>query len=265
MSTINNYLQKHETQDTHIDVLPMLHSCECFDSRLIIESGQLEPRLCNVFNEKLLYFFYGKPSYPVGEKAVGNRTDIEYCPVCFIVNPQKVKIYRVFPFDTGAFSAGKYNGFLHRNMQIDEFELDNSIESILKYITIFFRNNDNYIRGQTIINTKGHDPYIDGLISILNAQGTHEIDDRAHTVEVISQECIFLNDAIECVIIPEDLLREDRIKAFLEQYNIRHMEYTVRTLTAPSRYNEVVFEKVMEYLKFREDGNKFQKGGKIGA
>ena len=258
MSTLNDYLQQHKIKSSHIDILPMLHSCECFDSRLIIESGQLETRLCKVFNKDLLYFFYGKPSYPVGEKVVGNRTDIEYCPVCFIVNPQKVKIYRVFPFDTGAFSAEKYDDFFHRNMQLGEFELDSSLKAILTYIAIFFESNDNYIRGQTVIGIKENNPYINGLISILNAQGTHKIDDRAHTVEVISQECVSLKDAVECVIIPEDLLREDSIKAFLDQYNIRQMEYTVRTLTAPSRYNEVVFEKVMEYLKIR-------KGGKISA
>ena len=54
MSTLNDYLQQHKIKSSHIDILPMLHSCECFDSRLIIESGQLETRLCKVFNKDLL-------------------------------------------------------------------------------------------------------------------------------------------------------------------------------------------------------------------
>lgn len=256
--TLSDYLSQRKVRNTNIEVLPLLHSCECFDGRSIIESERLDASPCKVFKENLLYFFYGKPSYPVGEKISGNRTDIEYCPVCFIVNPQKVKIYRVFPFDTGAFSAGKYAKFLHRRMQIDDFEINGSVDSILKYISTFFGSNDNYIRGRAIINEKAFDPYIDGLTSILNARGEEEIDDRAHTIEITSQNSILLSEAIECVVMPEDLLREDSIKAFLDCNNIFHLEYTVRTLTAPSKYNEVVFERVMDYLKFR-------KGGEIGA
>ena len=105
MSTIRDYLSQHQEKNIISEVFPMMHSCECFDSRLIIKSERLESRPCKVLNKDVLYFFYGKPSYPVGEKVEGNRTDIEYCPVCFIVNPDKVKIYRVFPFDTGAFNA----------------------------------------------------------------------------------------------------------------------------------------------------------------
>lgn len=67
------------------DVLPIMHSCDGFDCESIIEDMYLKPTMCPVFNEELLYFFYGKPSYPVGEKEQYNRTDELCCPVCFII------------------------------------------------------------------------------------------------------------------------------------------------------------------------------------
>lgn len=251
MSIISNYISQHLVPINIAEQLPLMHSCECFDSRNIFESGQIEARSCKVFGEKLLYFFYGKPSYPVGEKIKENRTDIEYCPVCFIVSLDEIEIYKVFPFDTGAFKANRYAEFLHRNMRLDDFELTSSRSGIQEYIQIFFGNNQNYIQGEAIIKNVLESPCVKALVSILNATSNTSFDERANTVEVISHKSILLKDAVECVILPENLLRDSCIEEYLSKNGISHMEYTVRKLTAPSRYNEVVFDRAMEYIKKR--------------
>ena len=93
MSIIQDYLKSHpEYNNAALPLLPLMHSCECFDARNILTAQELEARFCNVFKERLLYFYYGKPSYPVGEKVKAFRTDLEYLPVCFIVDLQKVLI-----------------------------------------------------------------------------------------------------------------------------------------------------------------------------
>ena len=252
MSAVRDYVSQQSVSINENDRLPLMHSCECFDSRLIIQSERLEARMCSVFEKNLLYFFYGKPSYPVGEKVEGNRTDIEYCPVCFIVPIDKVAIYEAYPFDTGAFKTKRYKKFMHRNMELSEFELVNSCEGIQEYVKAFFGDNENYIHGNAIVHVEPDDPYIAALIRLLNATGTHSIDERANTVEIITRENVSIKNAVECVIIPENLLRDTKIKNFLDQNGIRHIEYTVRRLTAPSRYNAVVFEKAMEYIRMRK-------------
>ena len=249
MSTVSNFVSRRFPIISASEQLPLMHSCECFDSRSIIASEQLEARMCRVFHKKMLYFFYGKPSYPVGEKVSGNRTDIEYCPVCFIVPLDKVKIYKAYPFDTGAFDANKYHDFTHRSMKLDDFELSNSCDGVQQYVKVFFGNNENYIHGSAIVRGPHEDPYVDALVRILNATGSFEVDERANTVEVISCDDVSVRDSVECVILPENLLRDVSIREFLDKNRIYHMEYTVRRLTAPSRYNEVVFEKAMEYIR----------------
>lgn len=238
-----------EENDEHIrpDLLPFVHSCEGYNGKSIIESGKLKATDCKEFNEKLLYFFYGKPSYPVGEKNQTKRTDDLYCPVCFIVNPQKVSIYRVFPFDSGAFKAKRYTDFLHRDMKIDDFELENNTEQIQAYISVIFNNNNNYIEG---VAYKQESTYLEikSFLNMLNAKGAFDIDERANTVEIISKENIEIKNTVECVILPKSLMKIKEVNNFFVDNKIEYKTYTVRRLTPPMRYNELVFELVMEYL-----------------
>lgn len=152
MSIIQDYLKSHpEYNNAALPLLPLMHSCECFDARNILTAQELEARFCNVFKERLLYFYYGKPSYPVGEKVKAFRTDLEYLPVCFIVDLQKVLIHKVYPFDSGAFFGNVYEDFLHRHMTIDDFELSNDEEGIKSYLSFMFGNNENYFDGTAIV------------------------------------------------------------------------------------------------------------------
>lgn len=254
MSALKDYLAKYPDAPCTLKKLPLMHSCDCSACRRIIDDDSLKICNCKVFNEDLLYFFYGKPSYPVSEKIENNRTDFEYCPICFIAPLEKVSLYKVHPFDTGAFCANMYKDFFHHSMGIEEFELDNTVDSILKYISIFFGNNENYIMGQSTVlpsSVAADDPVIKGLVSLLTSTGAFQFDERANTIEIMSRNSIPISTSIECVILPENLLRVSSINRFLQDNNIYHMEYTVRLRTAPSRYNEVVFEKAMEYIKMR--------------
>lgn len=254
MSALNDYISSYAPASYTLEKLPLMHSCDCSACRQIIRGGSLEVRDCKVFKEKLLYFFYGKPSYPVSEKITTNRTDFEYCPVCFIVPLDKVSLYKIHPFDTGAFDANMYKDFFHHSMSIEEFELDNTVDSILQYIKVFYGNNDNYICGKATIASSTDDPCINGLINLLTATGAFQFDERANTVEIMSSTSVPINTVVECIILPENLLRVPFIAKYLNDNKIFHMEYTVRLRTAPSRYNEVVFEKAMEYIKMRKGG-----------
>ena len=256
MSRLGLYINEQKSVTTQLTVLPLFHSCECYDSIQVFQDLQLTARHCKVFGEDLLYFFYGKPAYPAGEEIEGNRTDCDYCPVCFVVDPHKVNIDRVFPFDSGAFKKKKYKDFMFRRTKLEDYLLDSSLDAILDYITLFYTSNHNYIRGIASNSLPQRSPQIDGLIRLLHATGTLNIDERSHTVEVITKDNVQLLEAVECVILPEDLLRDDSVREFFDCNNILHLEYTVRALTPPSRYNEAVFDKVMDFLKARnQDGD----------
>lgn len=241
------YIEKNNSGKNKPVLLPFMHSCEAYDGKRIIESDELQARYCKVFDQNLLYFFYGKPSYPVGEKCENKRTDDLYCPVCFIINPKAVSIYKIFPFDSGAFKGNRYDDFLHRGMQIEDFELDTNVNAILKYITTIFDTNENYIEG---IACKKESDYleVDAFLNLLNAKGAFDIDERANTVEIISKDSVKIKDVVECIILPKSLMIKKEIYEFIVNNNIQYKTYNVRKLTPPMRYNETVFNLVMEFL-----------------
>lgn len=246
-SLLTKYIEENNSLERP-RLLPFMHSCEGYSGKLIIEDNELRTEHCKVFNENLLYFFYGKPSYPVGEKNADNRTDDLCCPVCFVVDPKKISIYRIFPFDSGAFKEKRYVHFLHKGMKIEDFELENNIESILSYVSVIFDNNSNYVTG---ISCKHESDYIeiDSFLNLLNAKGAFDIDERANTIEIISNRSVKVNDVVECIILPKSLMKRTEIYEFIVNNNIRYKTYNVRRLTSPVRYNEIVFELVMEYLE----------------
>lgn len=245
-SLLTKFIEENDIEKK-LELLPFLHSCEGYNGEKIIIGNELRTTNCKVFNEDLLYFFYGKPSYPVGEKNETKRTDNLYCPVCFIVNPKKVPIYRVFPFDSGAFKGGKYKDFLHRDMQIEDFELESNVDAILSYIATVFSDNKKYIDG---FACKKESDYleIEAFLNLLNAKGSFDIDERANTVEIISKESVKIKDVIECIILPESLMERKEVSKFIKNNNIKYKTYFVRRFTLPMRYSETIFNLVMEYL-----------------
>lgn len=242
------YITEKGGYTTLPEPLPIMHSCEGFDFESIVENGKLRPSLCPVFNEELLYFFYGKPSYPVGEKEKVNRTDVMCCPVCLIIDIEKIDIFRAFPFDSGAFENKMYLQFLHRHMKIERFEIDNNCDAIRAYISLVFGNNWNYIHG-IAKETEAENTYVNALLKMLSANGGFEIDERSNTVEVLSKQCIDIEKEVRGIVLPDELMRKKEISKFIIDNNIEYRTYEVRNMTAPTRYNEIVFQLSMQLIR----------------
>lgn len=254
MSKIEEYLScfMHGGSSV-IPLLPLMHSCECFNARKILNERELKTQYCKVFGENLLYFYYGKPSYPVGEKVDRYRTDAEYSPVCFLLDARKVQIYKVYPFDSGAFFNDIYSDFFHRNMRINDFELPCTIEGINTYLSFMFGDNENYFDGIAIKRNSVGDPYFDALLTMMTAEGSMKFDERARTVEVISKENVQLKDALKCVILPSNLLRDANIKNFFVKSKIKTIQYKVRPLVHPIRYYDQIFELAFKYIEEQKE------------
>ncbi|MBE6586120.1 MAG: hypothetical protein E7645_06310 [Ruminococcaceae bacterium] len=153
-----------------------------------------------------------------------------------------------YPFDSGAYENELYKNFLHRRMNIKEFEIPSNIESIQKYITTFFGNNQQYIDGQALpLNDTGN-RYVDALISLLAVRGGEKFDERAHTIEVICNESLCLKDVVKCIVLPINLLRDETVLQYLKDNDIEYITYKVKPLVHPTKYYGVISEKVEEYI-----------------
>jgi len=132
-----------------IELLPLCHTTtegfflNIYDSKTIKAEKQ-----CPVYNEFLVYFFYGKPSYLV-EKELENYTDDPPITLIYNVNDLKNhKIKRIVPFDSGGFSRYK----IKRGYDLGNFTHDSpEIISLKGIIKLLYQNNECYLKDQVDI------------------------------------------------------------------------------------------------------------------
>src|SRR4051794_38754532 len=97
--------------------LPFTHITRAYSFDEMLDGETLEPTLCDVFKEPLVYLFYSRPAYRAKQ---GNNARLEFeWPIVFLFDAEKIApIKRVFPFDSGAFSLGLYEAFFDRKAKI---------------------------------------------------------------------------------------------------------------------------------------------------
>src|SRR5215218_641104 len=109
--------------------LPLFHNCDGLSFRDILSVDQLKPSKCSVFNEDLLYFFYGRPAYRAVKDGNAVSSNSLY-PICIVVRPDApLSPVRIAPFDTGAFAKGMYSGFMNPRMNRADFFAEPSTAS----------------------------------------------------------------------------------------------------------------------------------------
>ena len=118
--------------------LPLIHTSRCEFLNSFTASHTLEPRLCNVFSESLVYLFYGRPAYR-SQRGGRYGEPIALCPVCFVFKPHTVSssIHRVFPCDSGAVTSARFEPEL-RAADLTELSLKPEIESARRLVSLIF-------------------------------------------------------------------------------------------------------------------------------
>lgn len=118
--------------------LPLIHNTDLFYFREIRTKGRLLPTECPVYDEQLLYFFYGRPSYRPHAK-LETVTANAFLPICLVMSRTILnKAMRMVAFDTGAFSNRMMHPPIHDGMDKSEFELSVSPDAPMKLIKIFY-------------------------------------------------------------------------------------------------------------------------------
>jgi hypothetical protein len=205
--------------------LPLLHTCDAFSLRSILESMTLIPKKCDVFNLDLLYTYYGLPSYRTNfEKSTINPA---YYMICIILESDKFSdFYKIYPFDSGAFEKlpEMKERFFHHQSDILEFEIESSISSVKKVIKTFYDTNDNYIAQNPQI-TKEFSQFDFEAMSysnLINNKTDGILDDRASSIEIIFDRNIPLNkNTVKQVIIPNCFKDDPKIMSLLkDNFNI---------------------------------------------
>lgn len=232
--------------------LPYFHSCSGKAFRSILASGKIEKRQCNVFDEELVYFFYGKPAYRMPDLE-GNTRDSSRFPVCFVLSDlEDSSIKRVFPFDTGAMAYGIYEDVCGPEVNPMKFEIGADRNAISLFLGYLYANEADYFhaRPQKSMEDVGALLFeLQQILSFIVNYVQSNWDSRAHTVEVQQdQEVDILAAPIEAVILPESFLNDARVTDYLHNNSIIPIDYSIHK-SNPRNATEVLFDNAKRYLQ----------------
>lgn len=246
------YLNPIASCDLPAPVMPLVHVCDCHALRSIIINGQLQPAMCNVYSESLLYFFYGRPSYRVNNGDLPVNIPALF-PSCLIIDPALVSdIKRIYPFDTGAFKAGLYSGLVHKNSKCDDYIFDNNLLFIQKYIGLFYNSNKNYYDGRPVITLPSLPPMgfeLQALLNLISQKSASAVDDRGFTIEIQSGSAArFSAGLVKAIVIPESVLEDEKLSNYVYDNEVEVITYG-GFRAEPSHLTTVIISKVRDYYQ----------------
>jgi hypothetical protein len=234
--------------------LPLVHSTDLYCFRDIRQSGKLEPTKCDVYREeRLLYFFYGRPSYRPHLRK-GTVTASAFLPICLVMSRTIInKAVRMMPFDTGAFERKMMHPPMHDAMRKEEFELDTASDAPTKTINVFYGNESNYYNAKAKPQIQGcdhlEDLEIDCYFRLLHHRANTEPDDRVSAIEVQIGSPIGLTGHVHAAILPKPFLHpRSGIAELVERWGGLAIPYNVKEEFVPREIQGAIFDRLTEYL-----------------
>lgn len=239
--------------------LPLVHTTRCEVLPHIVANHELRSvTLCDVFNEHLIYFFYGRPAYrhTLGSEPSGN---LDLCPVCFVFKTHTIgsSVKRVFACDSGGVHNGYFEHYLHPPDR-DEMQLETTLDSARKLVPLVFGDNENYFLG----NAKAACPpsFAPGSPAArFHALLTDTVpiagDDRRSAIEVQMDSPVALDHHLLYVILPGELLDQAGTReAILQKWQAEPIGYDIYKYRQPHEYRTTICDIVKE---------RFEKGRRL--
>lgn len=197
--------------------LPLSHLtiARYFDS--IINAGKLEPRMCDVFKEKLIYLFYGGVLYRTANKPTRNASEL---PIVFVFHPSLLRfVERYYPFDTGALAKryyGEWSDIL--TPYAEGFKIcgkgDYTVPSQMVYH--LYQNNTRYLNGKLNNGIKNKPEPLPQLFDFLNADlSAYGVDHRQLAIEAHCKQAIPFDNALLWVGYPD--IKTKKFSALFEK------------------------------------------------
>ena len=192
------------------NLMPLTHISGGFGAQDIVSSGTIETRKCKVMNEELIYSFYGRAGYRVGETGAINLEG--YCPFCFVLDGNLLnKSEAIFPFDTGAYENRIFKPYMGDSVSYSDFEISHDTSLPNKLISTVFQNKENYfnadkakINDKDTVSSAG-DMHVQSYISLISAPNRNGPDDRVSSIEVLFSKNINISQNLKAIIVPHTL------------------------------------------------------------
>lgn len=195
------------------------HTTNAIRFRAMADSGECKVRRCGVFDEDLLYFFYGRPAYRMEDVPMAKAASQ---PVVLLFDPLLVDSgKRLYPFDSGAFHDNRLDRWMDPEMELPAFALKCGSEGATRFVAAFFESNDNYLRTQVRKDLKqyGGEFEVSALVRLFVAAADcnpdQPADDRRMALELQFDKTVSLRSAaLMGVIYPDELVQAKWFKSF---------------------------------------------------
>lgn len=192
------YVEEHAPANP---ILPVTHVMDVLQLEDRFDVDCIDPERCDVYDEDIVYLFYGRPSFRPNMGASSSTLEHQE-PVCFIFKPQSaVSIDRLYPFDTGAHHLKFYDAVLNKRMKRDDFLLRSTMETARKAVSAFFGSNLNYlIASPKQIDTAELDQRCAAYVHLIGDKTQRDADDRSSALELQSKDAVVIKDNLLAVI-----------------------------------------------------------------
>lgn len=233
------------------ELLPFVHTCDCFSFREIFNSGFIVPQYCDVFNEELSYYFYGRPSYRVNNSSCSNLPF--YFPVCFVISPECIgKIKYMYPFDTGAYKKGFYSNYISNRSVVTDYKLNNSLDFLRKFINFFYNNNKNYYDGKANVEIDKVDAMayeIQSIYALINSKEQSQTDNRCQTIEIQMEDKLSIKmGGIKAIVLPGAIVSSAGVSEYIYDNDIELITYSLNR-SSPCEITPLIIEKVRDFYQ----------------
>jgi hypothetical protein len=236
-------------------VLSLVHTSDFCRLRGIQEKDRLVAAEDKRFNkERLLYFFYGRPSYRVNPQVSNTRVST-FAPVAFVLKKDCAwNGTRLHPFDTDAFIDGRMQTTIHSEFGREDFELAAVPESAQALVSAFYENNKNYIDCNPTINLdvnaliKNRQLQVETYFDLLHSAPNDQNDERLHSIEVQTSADLPLRGNLLAVVIPERFFDEDQTRAIADDWGCKVVPYYLKAVFTPKDLMSLLFDKIRQVL-----------------
>ncbi|KVT64928.1 hypothetical protein WK55_32020 [Burkholderia ubonensis] len=158
-------------------------------------------------------------------------------------------MFRLYPFDSGAFCGQRYEKWLHKGMPLDSFEYPGKEGNEGRHVSAFYGENRQYWEGEgrTLDGIAGKYE-VEAVRDLIRDMNTDQADDRRLVVELIVKEAIPLtSEYIEAIYIPTSIKDADFVKLFEKDGIAPLYTYPANGMKPAIEYQGLLEYKLMEF------------------
>lgn len=231
--------------------LGLTHVTDCARLESLVQSEKLEPRMCDVYGEKLVYLFYGRPSYR--RQYEGETTsNLDYARICLVLRDDvTAKAHRVLPFDSGGFK--RYASALHDSLELGDFEIEKG-DHPLQIIGAFYAGLEEYwtmqpIQPRTFPITQN---IVRSYYQLISGGLKEKFDDRCATVEIQLADTLPLGGEVLALIGPNQIFDDPAVKNLIVKWGAEPRGYRITKMFNPAETSGRLFSEVERFLEDRK-------------